>query len=250
MTDFQNLPRVQRQAAVDAISWFHRIDLGDGIVTPGRDDSQSKLAEIRMPADLSGQTVLDIGAYDGFFSFEAERRGAARVVAMDNWGEPECSGREGIDLARAALGSGVEIVKGDIQALDPERLGTFDLVLFMGVLYHLRHPLLGLEKVAAVTRAMLILETHADLLDLGRPAMAFYPGSELARDQTNWWGPNIAAVEAMLRVVGFGRIEVVHSTARESGVHLTLRRAYNAISKAYRFSDTQRWGRVVAHAWK
>ena len=250
MGDTASPTREQRIAEMHAIRWFHRIDLGDGLVTPGVDDSPRKLAEIRMPADLSGQSVLDIGAYDGFFSFEAERRGAARVVAMDNWGEPECSSKAGFEFARRVLGSRVEDVKGDVQALDPSRLGTFDLVLFMGVLYHLRHPLLGLEKVASVSRGLLILETHADLLDLRRPAMAFYPGRELAGDSTNWWGPNGAAVEAMLRAVGFRRVETVHATRRESWPHLKLRAIYNSVTKGHRLGDTQRWARLVFHAWK
>jgi tRNA (mo5U34)-methyltransferase len=250
MADIASLTREQRIAEMQAIRWFHRIDLGDGLITPGVDDSPRKLAEIRMPTDLSGKSVFDIGAYDGFFSFAAERRGAARVVAMDNWGEPECSSKTGFEFARRALGSRVEDVKGDVQALNPARLGTFDLVLFMGVLYHLRHPLLGLEKVASVTREMVILETHADLLDLHRPAMAFYPGRELAGDPTNWWGPNTAAVEAMLRTVGFTRVEIVHATPREFWPHRVMRAVYNSVSKGYRLGDTQRWGRLVFHAWK
>ena len=74
------------RAQADRFRWFHRIDLGHGVVTRGEDETQRKLATIRMPARLDGLSVLDIGAWDGFFSFEAERRGASRVVAID----PEC----------------------------------------------------------------------------------------------------------------------------------------------------------------
>lgn len=81
-------------------------------------------------------------------------------------------------------------------------MGAFDVVLFLGVLYHLRHPLLALERVASVTRD-LILKTVVDMLGIGRPAAAFYPERELSDDPTNWWGPNPAAVEGMLRAVGF-----------------------------------------------
>jgi tRNA (mo5U34)-methyltransferase len=244
------MSREELAAAVAAVRWFHRIDLGNGLVTPGVDDSPRKLAEIRMPSDLAGKSVLDIGAYDGFFSFEAERRGAARVLAVDNWDQPECSPKGAFELARRALRSRVEDRNADIQSLDPRDVGTFDLVLFMGVLYHLHHPLLGLERVAALAGDMLILETHVDLLDLTRPAMVFYPGTELAGDPTNWWGPNAAAVIAMLRTVGFARVEIVHSTAKESAAHRAGRALYNALSKGYRLGDTQRWGRTVFHAWK
>jgi len=87
--------------------------------------------------------------------------------------------------------------------------GQFDVVLFLGVLYHMRHPLLALEKVASVTRERLILSTAVDLIDVDRPAAAFYPGTELNGDQTNWWGPNPACVTAMLHDVGFHRVEQV-----------------------------------------
>jgi tRNA (mo5U34)-methyltransferase len=79
----------------------------------------------------------------------------------------------------------------------------FDVVLFLGVLYHLPHPLLALEKVASVTRGTLILETVVDLVGMGRPAVAFYPGRELNNDPTNWWGPNPESVSAMRPAVGF-----------------------------------------------
>ena len=83
-------------------------------------------------------------------------------------------------------------------------------MLFLGVLYHLKHPWVALERVASVCDGLLILETHADLLDLRRPAMALYPGDEVAGDASNWWGPNLAALKAMLREEGFARVEVVH----------------------------------------
>ena len=96
--------------------------------------------------------------------------------------------------------------------LDPEILGTFDLVLFLGVLYHMRDPLRALERVAAVTEHQLILETLVDALGATRPMAGFYPGAEVNNDSTNWWGPNPAAVEGMLRAVGFQRVELVWSS--------------------------------------
>lgn len=202
---------------VEAIRWFHRIDLGNGIVTPGHDQSTEKLPRIGLPDDLRGKSVLDVGAWDGFFSFEAERRGADRVVAIDPnaWRVPvgpdnPWSGQEGFKLARRVLGSNVEDVDIDIDELSPERIGTFDVVLFMGVFYHLPDPLPILERVASVTAGRLILETHADLLWLRRPAMVFYPGTELFGDDSNWWGPNLTLVEELLRGHGFRHVEVVH----------------------------------------
>ena len=161
----------------EAIRWYHTIDLGGGVVTRGIDDSPSVSRGSTLPASLAGLTVLDIGAWDGFFSFEAERRGAARVVAADyfSWHGGGWGSKAGFELARQTLGSKVEDVDIDVMDLSPERVGQFDVVFFLGVLYHLRHPLLALERVASVTRKLLILETVVDMVGIGRPALAFYP---------------------------------------------------------------------------
>jgi len=204
---------------VNAIQWWHSIDLGNGIVTPGPDPTPARLREIQVPDDLSGLSVLDVGAWDGFFSFEAERRGAARVLATDSfcWGQGGWGTKSGFELARRALRSRVEDLTIDPLDLSPERVGSFDLVLFLGVLYHMRHPLLALERVFSVTRGQLILNTQVDLTAIERPAIAFYPDEELNHDSTNWSGPNPAAVVAMLRVVGFREVRIISRwSARET----------------------------------
>ena len=216
--------------------WWHRIDLGNGITTPGRDDSSTKLAQVQIPPNLDGLSVLDIGAWDGFFSFECERRGARRVVSLDKyvWERP-CFGKKGFELARRVLGSRVEDVEMEVLDITPERVGVFDLVLFLGVLYHMPHPLLALERVASVTGKQLILETFVDLTDHDRPVLAFYPEDECCNDPSNWFGPNRAAVEAMLRVVGFRRIELM---------------SWYPVLHAVRGAGEGRCGRMVFHAWK
>jgi tRNA (mo5U34)-methyltransferase len=183
------------------IEWWHQIELPDGSVTPGKDRSAEKLAGLHLP-NLTGKTVLDVGAYDGYFSFAAERLGAARVVALDShvWRLP--GGKAGFEHARRALGSSVEDVELDVLDVSPERIGKFDVVLFLGVLYHMRHPLLALESVASVTSERLVLETLIDMTFLRTPSAAFYPWS-MEGDATNWWGPNRAAVLGMLETVGF-----------------------------------------------
>jgi tRNA (mo5U34)-methyltransferase len=196
---------------VAAIKWFHTIELAPGLTTPGLDPTHERLDILKMPESLAGRSVLDVGAWDGFFSFEAERRGAKRVVAADSfaWNADNWSNKNGFELARRTLGSAVEDVEVDVMDLSPEQVGQFDLVLFLGVLYHLRHPLLALERLASVTADQLILETHIDLTWTRRPAMAFYPGLEVGWDPTNWWGPNPEAVVAMLKSVGFSDVRVV-----------------------------------------
>ena len=196
---------------VAAIQWWHTIDLGHGVVTPGVDPSAARLPQIQIPLDLTNKTVLDCGAWDGFFSFEAERRGALRVLATDSfcWGKGGWGTKAGFELARRTLGSRVEDLDIDPTELAPEKIGTFDLVLFLGVLYHMRHPLLALERVASVTGGQLILQTQVDLLAVTRPAIAFYENHECNNDPTNWCGPNPAAVMAMLRTVGFRDVRIV-----------------------------------------
>ena len=204
MTDVDELKR-----RVLSRPWFHRIDLGNGIVTPGIDDSVQKLGYLDLPADLRGKTVLDIGAYDGFFSFEAERRGSPRVVAADYfcWTLAGMGDKQGFNIAHAALNSKVEAVVIPVEEMSTEKLGTFDLVLFLGVLYHSPDPLRYLRIVRSLCKHQLILETHVDALDYPRPAMVFYPGATLNSDASNFWGPNPQAVDAMLLEVGFSRVE-------------------------------------------
>lgn len=182
--------------------WFHRIDLGNGLVTPGIDDSPEKLKHLHLPLNLEGASVLDIGAWDGFFSFECERRRASHVVASD-WFCWNGRGKQGFEIARAALGSNVEDVFLKVEDITPEGLGTFDVVLFLGVLYHAEDPMRYLRIVRSVCKGLAVVETVVDALDYPRPAMVFYPKATLNNDPTNFWGPNRMAVEAMLYEVGF-----------------------------------------------
>jgi tRNA (mo5U34)-methyltransferase len=245
-----DIPARELRARVAAIRWHHTIDLGGGVVTPGGDNSARKLARLGLPPSLAGRTVLDVGAWDGFFSFEAERRGADRVLATDSFiwdgGEPGM-GKDGFDLAKRALGSRVEERRIDVMDLSPATVGTWDVVLFLGVLYHLRHPLLALERVASVTGGVAIIETVVDMLDVRRPAIAFYEDDRLARDATNWCGPNVPALEAMLRAAGFARVEVV-APPRGRAFRLAKALHYRR-TRGFAVRDTLRTDRVVVHAW-
>lgn len=236
------------QSRVDAIRWYHTIDLGGGVVTRGVDDSPLRLARVQLPDSLRDKTVLDIGAWDGFFSFECERRGAARVVAADyfSWHGTGWGTKTGFTLAREALGSRVEDIDIDVMDITPERVGTFDVVLFLGVLYHLRHPFLALEHVASVTREQLILETVVDLVGFRRPAMAFYPGRELNNDPTNWWAPNVPAVRGMLESLGFSEVTV--PTRLPNAMYRAARAVYHGVRGKNRPAEAFRQDRAVFHA--
>ena len=199
---------LRRRAA--EITWFHSMDLRPGLRTTGIYDPSRTLPRLRLPERLDGQTVLDVGAWDGYYSFEMERRGA-KVLATDDysWGGGGWGTKAGFELAHTAFGSGVRSLQIAPLDITPGVLGgRFDIVLLLGVLYHLRDPLLVLERVASVTAGLLVLETEVGMLLTRRPAAEFFPGTELNDDPTNWWAPNVAAMTGMLRAVGFRTVEV------------------------------------------
>lgn len=237
----------QLRAEVAKVGWWHRIDLGGGVVTPGADNTRAKLATLRLPEDLRGKSVLDIGAWDGFFSFEAERRGASRIVAIDaSWrGSDGGPTKLGFNLARRALGSRVEDMHLSVEDLDPARLGTFDVVLFLGVLYHVRHPLLSLERVRSVTSGLLVLETETDARWSRRPALAFYPEGELNGDPSNWFAPNEPALLGMLRAAGFASATVRFRTPLQHRIARAIKHRRKHGTPAL---HTLQRARCVAHA--
>jgi tRNA (mo5U34)-methyltransferase len=219
---------IERVAALGP--WFHNIDLGDGIETaPDHflgDYPAFKFARFAdaLPEDLTGKSVLDIGCNAGFYSVEMKRRGAERVVGIDSDERYLAQAR----LASETLGfDGIEFRLLDVY--DVAKLGeTFDLVIFMGVLYHLRHPLLALDLIREhVAGDMLLFQTmqqgSPDILQVPEDHPFHMPGTtqppgyfdnpaypkmhfierEFAHDWTNWWAPNRACSAAMLRAAGF-----------------------------------------------
>lgn len=211
------------RARIEALGeWFHNMEL-DGIATAPHhflgDYPRLKWERFAhaIPADLRGRTVLDVGCNAGFYALEMKRRGAERVVGIDE--DPRY-------LAQARLASevtGLRLELHELSVYDVGRLGErFDLVLFMGVLYHLRHPLLALDRLAEHTvgdtlvfQSLLRGEPREPRLDddypfeeraifeqTGYPRLCFVE-HRYAGDPTNWWIPNRACVTAMLRSAGF-----------------------------------------------
>jgi tRNA (mo5U34)-methyltransferase len=232
--------------------WYHSIELAPGIVTPGRaplEHWEWSSSALQLP-DLHGKSVLDIGAYDGFFSFAAERLGAARVVALDHyvwstdmaeymkewresrrtgaplpaphesrhWHPAELPGRRPFDAARELLGSKVEPVVGDYMTMNLSELGRFDVVLFLGVLYHMEEPLNAMRRVASVTApgGLAVIETEAmEIPGLeDRSICEFFPGKELNNDPSNWWAPNAKAIEGLCHAAGFREFTILTERPR------------------------------------
>jgi tRNA (mo5U34)-methyltransferase len=174
--------------------WFQRFELVPGVQTPGTADIEELLDRAGFPQNLDGMTVLDIGTSNGGAAFIAERRGAARVVAVDIY-EPEWFG---VDALTSFLGSSVEYVRGSVYELPRLLPEGFDLVLLLGVLYHLRHPLLALDAVRAMTAGTVFIETAVADHELGdrahAPLVRFYRRDELADDSSNWFAPTTATL--------------------------------------------------------
>ena len=193
--------------------WYHSFELPDGRCFDGHESLaklRTRIAQMPIPGDLTGKRVLDIGAWDGWFSFEMERRGA-EVVAVD------CVEVANFLFIHRELGSHVEYRVMDLYDLSPEKVGYFDIVLFLGVLYHLKHPLLALEKVCALTRDIAIVSSFitdapprpAEELMNEIPRMEFYETDEMARQVDNWLGPNLACVLGLCRTAGFARVNLL-----------------------------------------
>jgi tRNA (mo5U34)-methyltransferase len=245
--------REQKLADVASVEhWWHSIDLGDGVVTPGHKYPAliaQEWEDLDLPP-LTGKSVLDIGAWDGYFSFTSERMGADRVVAVDDWkwalrsnvfaelrrqlvasgrSDPRLRDRDelwdreglpgkvGFDVCHRHLSSGVQTIVANYMDLDPDEVGTFDVVLYLGVLYHEPNPLASLECVRALTRGVAVVETSALFVPGGEDlALAeFYPSGELNDDITNWWSPNAKATCGMARAAGFSRTRITKSYPSE-----------------------------------
>lgn len=244
------------QAEADALGWYHTIDLGHGVVTKGMSDTVPLDGE-RFP-DVEGRSVLDIGAWDGKNSFEAERRGASRVVALDHyvwrvdfgarteyWNrckqegvlpDPDkeetdffhegTPGKAGFDFAHAALDSKVEAVVADFMTVDLDELGTFDVVLYLGVFYHIREPFAALRRLYRTTREVAVIETVAVQVSHHehQPLLAFYAGDELSADFGNWYAPTERGLHHMCRAAGFSRVETKAGPPPPSRLPQRLRR--------------------------
>jgi tRNA (mo5U34)-methyltransferase len=233
-------PKIIRELIAQHGRWWHEIEVAPGIVTPGDDSNRMKLPileRLGLPSDLSGRRALDIGCSDGYFSFELERRGAD-VVAIDFVPETYT----GFATARQILGSGVTYRMDNVCNLAPESHGSFDVVLFLGVLYHLRKPLAALDAIRSVMKAggqlfiaTMMIDEYLQLPDgsvttleslnpllKSIPLWQAYPADSLNGDFTNCFAPNqralhVALEEAQFRVAqsevvsmgGYARAEAV-----------------------------------------
>lgn len=229
---------------MEDVFWWHSIDLGDR-VTDGHKSPElleHEWANTHMP-DLAGKSVLDVGCWDGWFSYRAEREGAARVVALDHyvwsldlprqqaywrdcrdrgvtpepyhdqpalWHPDTLPGKAGFDIAHKELQSRVEPIVTDFMDTDLDALGTFDVVFYFGVLYHVEEPLTALRRVRQVSKGLTVIETEALVVEgQTRPLFELVPGAEVNADVGNWWIPTESGLHALCRAAGFREVETV-----------------------------------------
>ena len=209
--------------------WFHAIDLGRGVTTKqtslcgepvDHPAGAWRTISRALPANLDGSTVLDVGCNGGFYMVEAKRRGAGRVLGID-------AARHHVQQAqfvRSALGLDFEVRRRSVYDLDPDDIGRFDITLALGLIYHCKHPVLALERLYAVTRRMLVLESAvapAGSLPapfnapLGDTATKLYPVAlaenppNSAEAAYNWFLPTPESLVVLLRAVGFADVRTI-----------------------------------------
>jgi tRNA (mo5U34)-methyltransferase len=206
------------QQEVNALHWFHQIDFGNGVLSPGWIKA-SKIKRMERAIfgrlDVAGKSLLDIGCWDGAYSIAASRLGAARVLATDHFVWNEGPGdRRSFELARKHLAPTVEDLDIPVDELSEARVGRFDIVLFLGVFYHLRNPFASLERITALAKEVVVVESRLTQRFNRKPVMQFHPGSSLDGDATNWWTPNRACMMALLRDLGFKQISLTYPDYR------------------------------------
>lgn len=200
----------QYNTILDYPYWRQRIDLGDGRSTPGKRDA-GDWERLGLPEDMTGKTFLDIGCSDGLHAFEAERRGADKVLATDVWAEESDEDwwfsrtprRKGFELVREYLDSDVSGQQLDVRELNRDAIGTYDVVLCSKVLPFVPCPADVIQRLVSVTDEMLVVET-ATSLGVGRVNT---PALELAKETTSndnrWWHPNTQALTALLELAHY-----------------------------------------------
>jgi len=235
--------------ALNRLGLYHSIELPDGRVLPGLQSIEQlrrRIEQFPIPQDLRGRRVLDIGAWDGWFSFEMEKRGAD-VVAIDSAEHTQ------FFMVRELLNSKVEHHTADICRVRPQDFGRFDIVLFFGVLYHVKHPLLALENVCDLSTDLAFVESYVSddgLNPATPPLMEFYEIDELRGQFDNWVGPNLACLMAFCRTAGFARVDF--ESAIDLRAHVSCYRKWagqpgvdpapyitcveNSVSRDHRFS--------------
>lgn len=218
-----------RREIASISSWYHCIDLGDGVETPGHFRMRDYVLHYSLPERMDGMRVLDVGASNGYFAFEFERRGASEVVALElpKWENHDWTPRYRAEYLRRSEGERATVDKdimvdafsvvgkalgstrvkrlfGTIYDLDPAVIGTFDIVFSGAMLMHVRDPILGVQRMRACTapEGRLIISISSLISDVAGPVARFVG----EWNQCNWWQMSSAALDAVLTCCDYDNI--------------------------------------------
>jgi tRNA (mo5U34)-methyltransferase len=189
--------------------WHHKFELAPGVWTPGAYDPRELLDRLDLPKALAHRTVLDIGTCDGFFALALKKRGA--TVTCVDYRSRDVSG---FGVMEKITGHAFDYRQTNVYELGAERLGQFDIVLFLGVLYHLPDMFRGLRIVRSLCRDRMFLETHSEENGSLEASARYCAGKSLNNDVTNFWAPNERCVLDMLADVGFSVTRKVNRSNR------------------------------------
>ena len=210
---------------VSAVEWYHSIDLGHGIVTPGLFDHRSYVPYYHLPENLKDKRVLDVATFDGFWAFEFENRGAAEVVATDvsNWNEidipPDIRAQTSkaildtetgtaFNIAHDIFGSKVQRKIMNVYDLGPEWMGKFDFVFCGDLLLHLMNPMKALQNIHSVVSG------YALIVDVFSPEFGEDDSDAVLRylggtNRMVWWRFGLGSLKKMIKDAGFSKVEIV-----------------------------------------
>jgi len=211
--------------------WRHRISLPFGVVTPGRIGNEL-IQLVDLPKMLSNRTVLDIGTFDGLLAFEAERRGAKDVLAIDTWDgagtdDPKWwaymhSRPRGFRVAHALLNSKVRWKRLSVYSLCAKRVGVFDYVLMCGLLYHLSNPFLAIKNALSVTKRRLIIESaFIAASNEGQPLALFVKHSNRHLRPSVWWEFSAECLQEFCKAAGAKRVIITRKVLFPIGYSYT-----------------------------
>jgi tRNA (mo5U34)-methyltransferase len=227
--------------------WYHTIDLGNGIITPGEYDHRPLLKYYGIPEDLTGKTVLDIGPAHGFFSFEFEKRNARRVVAVElpRWSDHDSSPQlkktfrddqtddkageylhGALDFAIRVKQSKVERMFYSVYEISPATVGVYDIVFCGSLLIHLTDPIRALYALRSVTKDYALISTPIDSRSLNRKPRAYFHGTLLGQ---SFWAPNMRCLEQWALASGFSKVKKVatfnlfHEIRKAKSPHGTIK---------------------------
>lgn len=244
--------RAEIEAELATASWYHTYEILPGIMTPGRSEFNAKalLDQNDIPQDLSGKKALDIGAWDGPLSFELERRGA-EVTALDI----QYPDNTGFNVAKRILNSRVRYIQASVYDLTTVLKEKFDLICFLGVFYHLKHPIYAFEQIAsALARDGLVLFGGECLLQYAEtlkgdpspvdikkiaasdvPVALCYPGRY--KNASNWFVPNVACLRSWMQACGLEMIG--YETTMPGPTTFPVQRIHGAARKVSDLASTE-----------